>query len=139
MEGGELFEGMDASFLDSGDDVGFDTGFDPITGEVYSDEPKKDVPGEDPGLKKELEFVNDESSDDTNKEDFVNEYENNEDAPDSEESPSSPLTSLTSALREDGVLSSLTDDEMKNIKSGEDLIKVIRKQIEKNEFFRSYR
>ena len=51
-----------------------------------------------------------------------------------EESPSSPLTSLTSALREDGVLSSLSDDEINDIKSGKDLIKVIRKQMEDNEY-----
>lgn len=139
MEGGELFEGMDASFLDSGEDAGFDAGFDPITGEVYTDKPAEDVPGEDPGLKKELEFVNSEesaeSSEGFEEGSIVDEYENiDEETPDSEESSSSPLTSLTSALREDGVLSSLTDDELKEIKSGKDLINVIRKQIASNEY-----
>lgn len=139
MEGGELFEGMDASFLDSGEDAGFDAGFNPITGEVYTDKPAEDVSGEDPGLKKELEFVNSEEttevSEGSEEGSTVKEYENiDEETPDSEESPSSPLTSLTSALREDGVLSSLSDDELKNIKSGEDLINVIRKQIESNEY-----
>lgn len=139
MEGGELFEGMDASFLDSGEDAGFDAGFNPITGEVYTDKPAEDVSGENPELKKELEFVNSEEttevSEGSEEGSVVKEYENiDEETPDSEESPSSPLTSLTSALREDGVLSSLSDDELKNIKSGEDLINVIRKQIETNEY-----
>ena len=139
MEGEELFEGMDASFLDSNEDAGFDTGFDPITGQVYTDKPAEDVPGDDPGLKKELEFVNSEEAAKSNEGfeegSIVDEYENIDgETPDSEESSSSPLTSLTSALREDGVLSSLSDDEMKDIKSGEDLIKVIRKQIESNEY-----
>lgn len=139
MEGGELFEGLDASFLDSGEDAGFDAGFDPITGEVYTDKPAEDVSGENPELKKELEFVNNEETTEANEGSeegsVVEGYEGiDEDAPDSEESPSSPLTSLTSALREDGVLSSLSEDEIKDIKSGEDLINVIRKQIEDNEY-----
>ena len=137
MEGGELFEGMDASFLDSSEDAGFDTGFDPITGEVFDDNPAKDVSGEDPELKKELEFVNEEKEETSNgnEEPFVEDYENiDEDAPDSEESPTSPLTSLTSALLEDGVLSSLSEDELGNIKSGKDLINIIKKQIESNEY-----
>lgn len=139
MEGGELFEGMDASFLDSGEDAGFDAGFDPITGEVYTDKPAKDVSGENPELKKELEFVNNEETTEANEGleegSTVEGYEDiDEETPDSEESPSSPLTSLTSALREDGVLSSLSEDEVKDIKSGEDLIKVLRKQIEDNEY-----
>ena len=139
MEGGELFEGMDASFLDSGEDAGFDAGFDPITGEVYTDKPAEDVSGENPELKKELEFVNNEETTEANEGleegSNVEGYEDiDEETPDSEESPSSPLTSLTSALREDGVLSSLSEDEVKDIKSGEDLIKVLRKQIEDNEY-----
>jgi hypothetical protein len=139
MEGEELFEGLDASFLDSGEDAGFDTGFDPITGEVYTDKPAKDVSGENPELKKELEFVNNEETTEANEGSeegsTVEGYEDiDEETPDSEESPSSPLTSLTSALREDGVLSSLSEDEVKDIKSGKDLIKVLRKQIEDNEY-----
>ena len=139
MEGGELFEGLDASFLDSGEDAGFDAGFDPLTGEVYTDKPAEDVSGENPELKKELEFVNNEEATEANEGSeegsVVEGYEDiDEETPDSEESPSSPLTSLTSALREDGVLSSLSEDEIKDIKSGEDLINVIRKQIEDNEY-----
>ena len=132
MEGEDLFEGLDANFLEEGASEGtLDIpGFDATTGEVYGTEKEKE-PGEEPDLKKELSFV---QSEDNEEEVQSNEEDIDEDAPDSEESPSSPLTSLTSALREDGVLSSLSDEELKEIKSGSDLIKVIRKQIENNEY-----
>jgi hypothetical protein len=132
MEGEDLFEGLDANFLEEGASEGtLDIpGFDAATGEVYGTEKEKD-PGEEPDLQKELSFV---QSEDNEEEVQSNEEDIDEDAPDSEESPSSPLTSLTSALREDGVLSSLSDEELKEIKSGSDLIKVIRKQIENNEY-----
>jgi hypothetical protein len=132
MEGEDLFEGLDANFLEDGASEGtLDIpGFDATTGEVYGTEKEKE-PGEEPDLQKELSFV---QSEDNEEEVQSNEEDIDEDAPDSEESPSSPLTSLTSALREDGVLSSLSDDELKEIKSGSDLIKVIRKQIENNEY-----
>lgn len=54
--------------------------------------------------------------------------------PKTKESPSSPITSLTSALFEEGVLASLTEEEIAEIKSGTDLIEVIKKQIRTNEF-----
>lgn len=134
MEGGDLFEGLDASFLEEDTSEGtLDIpGFDATTGEVYSEETETKEPGDEPDLKKELDFV--QTSED--KEEYVqsNDEDIDEDAPDSEESTSSPLTSLTSALREDGVLSSLSDDELKEIKSGSDLINVIRKQIQNNEY-----
>lgn len=136
MGGEELFEGLGADFLASNEGTGFDDlpGFDPITGEVYGNEDPKEEPGEEAGLKKEIDFVDDTTETKEAEEAEQNdEEENNENAPDSEESPSSPLTSLTSALREDGVLSSLSDEEFANIKSGGDLMNAIKKQIQQNE------
>lgn len=149
MEGGELFEGMDASFFDGmvsnedlevSEEVNSDNepGFDPLTGEVYGEKDVKENKSEE-DLKKELDFVNNEEAPEAGEGleegSYVKENEDiDEDTPDSEESPSSPLTSLTSALREDGVLSSLSDEEIAEIKSGGDLMDVIRKQIEKNEY-----
>lgn len=134
MEGEDLFEGLDANFLEEGASEGtLDIpGFDATTGEVYGTETEEKEPGDEPDLQKELNFV--QTSEETEESVQNNDEDIDEDAPDSEESNSSPLTSLTSALREDGVLSSLSDDELKEIKSGSDLISVIRKQIEKNEY-----
>jgi len=137
MEGEGLFEGLGADFLAANEEAGFDDlpGFDPITGEVFGNtEPKTEEPGDEAGLKKEIDFVEDSTETKEQEEAEQNDEEDfDENAPDSEESPSSPLTSLTSALREDGVLSSLTDEEMAEIKSGGDLLNAIKKQIQQNE------
>jgi hypothetical protein len=46
----------------------------------------------------------------------------------------SPVTSLASSLFEEGVLANLTEEEVKGIKTGEDLINAVKKQIKENEF-----
>ena len=141
MEGEGIFGNMDADFLASNGEGSFDDlgGFDPITGEMFETKKSEEKTGEEPELKKEIDFVEDsaEQSEDVEEQEEAeqqDEEETDENAPDSEESPSSPLTSLTSALREDGVLSSLSDEEIAEIKSGGDLLNVIRKQIEQNEY-----
>ena len=140
MEGEGIFGNMDADFLASNGEGSFDDlgGFDPITGEMFETKKSEEKTGEEPELKKEIDFVEDsaEQSEDVEEQEEAeqqDEEETDENAPDSEESPSSPLTSLTSALREDGVLSSLSDEEFANIKSGGDLMNAIKKQIQQNE------
>lgn len=48
--------------------------------------------------------------------------------------PSTPLSSLVSTLVDEGVLPSLDEEELGEIKSGADLIAIINKQIKSNEF-----
>lgn len=64
----------------------------------------------------------------------INEENVSEDNDSSSDESFSPVTSLASSLFEEGVLSSLTEDDIKNIKSGEDLISAVKKQIQENEF-----
>jgi len=141
MGGEDLFGSLGADFLSDqevNESVNEEAGFDPITGEVFGEANSEEAPSKDAGLEKELEFVNSEekteASEGLEEGSDVDNEDIDEDTPDSEESPSSPLTSLTSALHEDGVLSSLTAEELKEIKSASDLMGVIRKQVESNEY-----
>lgn len=88
---------------------------------------------DDEELKTELEeFEIDENSLEGLEEDNIeNETDNNNSS--SDES-FSPVTSLASSLFEEGVLASLTKEEVEKIKSGEDLIEAIKKQVKENEF-----
>lgn len=61
------------------------------------------------------------------------EIKNKKDNTSSDES-FSPVTSLASSLFEEGVLANLTEEEVKGIKTGEDLINAVKKQIKENEF-----
>jgi hypothetical protein len=141
MEGGELFGGLGADFL-AANEESFSSefaGFDPLTGEVSGGEANNNNEDAEEALKKELGFVKDneeaqEAGEDTEEGEQDNDEEIDDELQTPEESPSSPLTSLTSALREEGVLSSLTEEEVAKIKSGGDLIEVIKKQIEQNEY-----
>tara|TARA_R110002126_G_scaffold1738_4_gene10455 strand:+ start:7958 stop:9136 length:1179 start_codon:yes stop_codon:yes gene_type:complete len=142
MEDGGLFEGLGADFLAGGtEDASFEDspGFDPITGEIFGDDVKKEVePGAEPDLQKEIKFVTDEEDTEAEDNDTASGDNNNEeideDTLDSEESTSSPLTSLTSALREDGVLSSLSEEDLSKIKTAGDLMDAVKNQIKDNEY-----
>ena len=78
---------------------------------------------------KEFE-IDEETLEEVEEDDIKDENNNNS----SSDESFSPVTSLASSLFEEGVLASMTEEEVKNIKSGTDLINAIKKQIKENEF-----
>lgn len=82
----------------------------------------------------ELKDFEDLEDNDSNKDNSDVDLENDTEDNSSSDESFSPVTSLASSLFEEGVLASLSEEEVKNIKSGEDLINAVRKQIKQNEF-----
>lgn len=118
---GDLFT-IDSSIFEQEpeDDKGTTTG----GGEVEPEKEKKAAEPTNTLVVDTSEFEGDTDS----------EENNGVEPPKSKGTSSSPITSLTSALYEEGVLASLTEEEIAEIKSGEDLLKVIKEQIRNNEF-----
>ena len=83
--------------------------------------------------KSEEEESEEEEEDDTETNDELETDENEEDT-DLEGSLSSPISTLASALLEEGVLRSLSEDDIKEIKSAKDLIDALAKDKEESEY-----
>lgn len=142
MEGEDLFEGVDLEFLAGSEEPveasktqKEETSVDAAT---IADEDGAKVettsPNEELGF--ELDYIANldeqgevipESGEDKN-------IDEGKGTPESKELSSSPYTSLTSALKEEGVLSSLSEEELAEIKTGEDLVEAVRGQIRQNEY-----
>ena len=140
--GEELFEGVGEDFLSDtpAQEETVEPGFDPLTGELVGSESdpaeNNTEPGTESGLADELNFIKENKPAEVQGTDEGETGKTLDDnrTPETKESPSSPLTSLTSALHEDGVLSSLSEEQLADITSGKDLMDVIREQIETNEY-----
>lgn len=140
MEGEDLFEGIDMDFLansegptevpeSSGQGLDLETVAEQETPAAETEK------NDDAGLGLELEYIANLEEPEAAATSSEEKEEINDDSrtPESDGSPSSPLTSLTSTLHEDGVLSSLSEEELAEIKTGTDLMEAIKKQIADNE------
>lgn len=140
-EGEDLFDGVDLDFLAGSEEPveAQDTTSEVKTvdstklAEDDGVEEKKDADSE---LGFELDYIAnlDEHGEVTQEGEEDNDIDEGKRTPESKGLSSSPLTSLTSALHEEGVLSSLSEEELAEIKTGEQLIEAMRNQIRQNEY-----
>ena len=141
MEGEDLFEGVDLDFL-AGSEEPVEASKSPEEGGTVDtadiaeqDGQKVEKPDADAELGFELDYIaNLDEHGDVVEGEEDKEIDEGKRTPESKGLSSSPLTSLTSALHEEGVLSSLSEEELAEIKSGEDLIEAVRGQIRQNEY-----
>jgi len=141
-----IFENLgDLNFVDDENEISIDeleneesqnaenkeNGDKPNSGDNSTNEQSSSLDDEE--LKTELEeFEIDENSLEGLEEDNIESETDNNNS--SSDESFSPVTSLASSLFEEGVLASLTKEEVEKIKSGEDLIEAIKKQVKENEF-----
>lgn len=138
-----LFEGIDLDFLadtegptevpESKADQGLDLNAVADQEEAVADKKEED----DAGLGLELDYIanlEEPGAEAAGAEGQEIKDDEEKRTPDDDGSPSSPLTSLTSTLHDDGVLSSLSKEELAEIKTGSDLINAVKKQITDNEY-----